>query len=81
VLDVRIELRSASATPPRCAACVYFRVRWLHTPRIAMIRKKIESQSRDATAESYRACVRDARVRVHRTADGSRTLSSPSQDA
>jgi hypothetical protein len=80
VLDVRIELRSASATP-RCAASVHFRVRWLHTPRISMIRKKIESQSRDATAESYRACVRDARARVHRTADGSRMLPSPSQDA
>jgi len=59
VLEARLQLRdaraSASGAPPRCAASVAFRVRWLKSPpRLPGIKHKIESTSRESTAEAYR---------------------------
>jgi hypothetical protein len=62
LLDVRLELHTVSESPARCGAQVHFRVHWLHTPRLAPIRKKIEAQSKASTADAFRMCAHSSCV-------------------
>ena len=57
LLDARLELRAVRAAPPRTAASVHFRVRWLSPPFLSSIRHKIESQSTTSIGEAFRMCV------------------------
>jgi hypothetical protein len=55
VLESRLQLRARDGGVPKCAASVAFKVRWLKTPpRMPGIKGKIESQSREASAEAFR---------------------------